>query len=178
RAAGACRGAPAHRVATTPPPGPAGHDRFPADLIEEHLGPLRDALGLSHEKLMGLGRVYATDPSESFCMTVLALQVSRRGHGGSAAPGRVRPALGSDLWPGRAEDEIPIGHITNGVHAPTWLAPAMHALYDRHLGPAWEERSGEPEVWAGIAGVDDSELWETHQVLKGRLLDFTRRRCV
>jgi glycogen phosphorylase len=174
----ALREVTSHTVFTTHTPVPAGHDRFPAALIEEHLGPLRDALGLSHEKLMGLGRVYATDPSESFCMTVLALQVARRANGVSALHGRVSRAMWSDLWPGRAEDEIPIGHITNGVHAPTWLAPAMHALYDRHLGPAWEERSGEPEVWAGIAGVNDSELWETHQVLKGRLLDFARRRCV
>src|SRR5262249_61718681 len=125
RAAGACRGAPAHRVATTPPPGPAGHDRFPADLIEEHLGPLRDALGLSHEKLMGLGRVYATDPSESFCMTVLALQVSRRANGVSALHGRVSRALWSDLRAGRAEDQGPLGHHTQRGPAPAWPGRAV-----------------------------------------------------
>jgi starch phosphorylase len=165
-------------VFTTHTPVPAGHDRFSADLIEEYLGPLRDALGLSHERLMGLGRVDPGDAGEPFCMTVLALRAARRANAVSALHGRVSRAMWPRLWPGRAEDEVPIGHITNGVHAPTWLATAMHSLYDRHLGPDWEQRSGEPEVWLGIAGVDDSELWETHQVLKGRLLDFARRRCL
>jgi starch phosphorylase len=173
----ALREVTSHTVFTTHTPVPAGHDRFPADLIEEHLGPLRDALDLSHEQLMGLGRVHAGDAAEPFCMTVLALRAARRANAVSALHGRVSRAMWSSLWPGRGEDEVPIGHITNGVHAPSWLAPAMHALYDRYLGPDWEQRSGEPEVWSGIAGVDDSELWETHQVLKGRLLDFARRRC-
>jgi starch phosphorylase len=82
----------------------------------------------------------------------------------------------SALWPLRSEEEVPIGHITNGVHVRSWLAPPMQALYDRHLGPGWKHRSGEPEVWANIERVDDSELWETHQVLKSRLVDFVRRR--
>jgi glycogen phosphorylase len=165
-------------VFTTHTPVPAGHDRFSPELIEEHLGPLRDALGLSHAQFMGLGRINAADAAETFCMTVLALRLARRANAVSALHGRVSRAMWPSLWPGRAEDEVPIGHVTNGVHAPSWLAPPMHALYDRHLGPDWEERSGEPEVWSGIAGVDDSELWETHQVLKGRLIDFARRRCL
>jgi starch phosphorylase len=164
-------------VFTTHTPVAAGHDRFAPDLVEEHLGPLREALGLSYERLLGLGRVKEADRSESFCMTVLALKLSRRANAVSALHGRVSRAMWVGLWPGRPQEEVPIGHITNGVHAPSWLAPAMHDLYDRHLSPGWERRSGEPEVWAGIAGVDDAELWETHQVLKGRLLDFVRRRA-
>jgi starch phosphorylase len=174
----ALREVAASTVFTTHTSVPAGHDRFTYDLIEEHLGPLRDALHLSHERLMALGRVNPADASELFCMTVLALRASRRANAVSALHGRVSRAMWTRLWPGRTEDEVPIGHITNGVHAPSWLATPMHALYDRHLGPQWEHRSGEPEVWSGIASVDDSELWETHQVLKGRLLDFARRRCV
>ena len=165
-------------VFTTHTPVPAGHDTFSADLIEEHLGPLRDALHLVHDRLMGLGRVNPADAAEPFCMTVLAIRAARRANGVSALHGRVSRAMWTQLWPGRTEDEVPIGHITNGVHAPSWLATPMHALYDRHLGPHWEQRSGEPEVWSGIASVDDGELWETHQVLKGRLLDFARRRCI
>ena len=72
---------------------------------------------------------------------------------------------------------MPIGHITNGVHVPTWLAPQMRQLYDRHLGPEWAQRSGEPDVWERIDSVDDGELWETHQVLKSRLIAFVRRRA-
>ena len=72
---------------------------------------------------------------------------------------------------------MPIGHITNGVHALSWLAPPMQELYDRHLSPNWKWRGGEPDVWEGIDRVDDAELWETHQALKGRLLAFVRCRA-
>ena len=73
--------------------------------------------------------------------------------------------------------QVPIGHITNGVHVPTWLAPQMFRLYDRHLGTGWHEHSGEASIWEGIENVDDGELWETHLTLKSRLLEFVRRAC-
>jgi starch phosphorylase len=81
------------------------------------------------------------------------------------------------LYPGRPEDAVPIGHITNGVHVPTWLAPQMFRLYDRHLGTGWHQHSGDPQIWEGIENVDDGELWETHLSLKARLLEFVRRRA-
>ena len=70
------------------------------------------------------------------------------------------------LYPGKPEDDVPIGHITNGVHVPSWLAPQMFRLYDRHLGTGWHEHSGEADIWEGIENVDDGELWETHLSLK------------
>jgi starch phosphorylase len=167
----------AQTVFTTHTPIPAGHDRFPGELVEEHLGPLREALGLSSEGLLGLGRVRPRDGSEPFCMTVLALKLSRHANGVSALHGRVTRAMWSDLWPGRGEEEVPIGHITNGVHGSSWLAPQMRALYARHLGLGWEQRGSEARAWTDIEGVDDGELWETHQALKARLLDFVRRRA-
>jgi starch phosphorylase len=81
------------------------------------------------------------------------------------------------LFPEKTEDEVPIGHITNGVHVPSWLAPQMSRLYDRHLGPNWHERSGRASLWEHIEDVDDGELWETHLSLKLQLLDFVRRRA-
>jgi starch phosphorylase len=165
-------------VFTTHTPVDAGHDRFAPDLVEEHLGPLRDALGLSATQLLALGRVDPASAAEPFCMTVLALKLSRQANAVSALHGRVSRAMWSRLWPGRGEEEVPIGHITNGVHVKSWLAPQMHELYNRHLSPGWGRRSGEPEVWVNIEHVDDGELWETHQVLKSRLLDFVRRRAV
>jgi starch phosphorylase len=82
------------------------------------------------------------------------------------------------LFPGKSEDEIPIGHITNGVHVPSWLAPQMFRLYDRHLGAEWHKQSGEPQTWEGIDNVDDGELWETHLTLKSRLIEFVRKRAI
>jgi starch phosphorylase len=163
---------------TTHTPVPAGHDRFDSGLIEEHLGPLRDALGLSHESLMGLGREDPGNPGEQFCMTVLGLRLARRANAVSALHGEVSRAMWTGLFPGKTEDAVPIGHITNGVHVPTWLAPQMFRLYDRHLGTGWHEHSGEARIWESIENVDDGELWETHLSLKARLLEFVRRSAV
>jgi len=165
-------------VFTTHTPVPAGHDRFNGELLEEHLGPLRDALGLSHDSLMGLGRENPNDSGEPFCMTVLGLRIARRANAVSALHGEVSRAMWTGLFPGKTEDSVPIGHITNGVHVPTWLAPQMFRLYDRHLGTGWHEHSGESRIWEGIENVDDGELWETHLGLKARLLEFVRRRAV
>jgi glycogen phosphorylase len=163
---------------TTHTPVPAGHDRFDRGLIEEHLGPLRDALGLSHESLMGLGQEYPGNPEEMFCMTVLGLRLARRANAVSALHGEVSRAMWTGLFPDKTEDTVPIGHITNGVHVPTWLAPQMFRLYDRHLGSGWHEHSGESRIWESIENVDDGELWETHLGLKARLLEFVRRRAI
>jgi len=165
-------------VFTTHTPVPAGHDRFDAGLVEEHLGPLREALHLSPETFLGLGREHPSNHDELFCMTVLALRMSRRANAVSALHGEVSRAMWTGLSAGKPEDEVPIGHITNGVHVPSWLAPQMFRLYDRHLGAGWQQRSSEAKIWEGIENVDDGELWETHLILKSRLLEFVRRRAV
>lgn len=165
-----------HTVFTTHTPVPAGHDRFSSELVEEHLGPLRDDLGISFEQLMGLGRVDVHNHDESFCMTVLGLKLSRRANGVSSLHGHVSRRMWASLWPGRAEEDLPIGHITNGVHVRSWLAWQMQQLYDRHFSPDWYDRMGEPDVWQSITNVDPGELWETHHALKNLLLAFMRRR--
>jgi len=165
-------------VFTTDTPVPAGHDRFPEDLIEEHLGPLREALGLSHDELMKLGREKPEDSSEEFCMTVLGLRFARRCNAVSSLHGEVSRTMWKGLYPGKQEDEVPIGHITNGVHVPSWLAPQMSRLYDRHLGSGWQEHGGKPQLWDAIDNIEDAELWETHLSLKSRLLEFVRLRVV
>jgi glycogen phosphorylase len=164
-------------VFTTHTPVPAGHDRFDSDLIEEHLGPLREALGLSREGFMALGRENP-DSDERFCMTVLGLKLSRRANAVSSLHGEVSRAMWTGLSPGKLEDAVPIGHITNGVHVPTWLAPQMFRLYDRHLGTGWHLRSSEAKIWEGVDNVDDGELWETHFNLKSRMIEFVRRRAI
>jgi starch phosphorylase len=168
---------PREVVFTTHTPVPAGHDRFNQDLIEEHLGPLRDQLGISHDNLMGFGREYPTDHGEQFCMTVLGLKLSRRVNAVSSLHGEVSRAMWKCLYPGKPEDAVPIGHITNGVHVPSWLAPQMCRLYDRHLGVGWQNHSGTAKTWEAIETVDDGELWETHLSLKSQMLEFVRRRA-
>ncbi len=164
-------------VFTTHTPVPAGHDRFDGDLIEEHLGTLREALGLTKEQFMALGQEHA-NTDERFCMTVLGLKMSRRANAVSSLHGEVSRAMWTGLTPGKSEDAVPIGHITNGVHVPTWLAPQMFRLYDRHLGTGWNLKSSESKTWDGIESVDDGELWETHLALKARMIEYIRRRLV
>jgi starch phosphorylase len=161
-------------VFTTHTSVPADHDRFNGDLIEEHLGPLREVLGLSHERLMGLGREDPSNPNEDFCMTVIGLRLSRRANAVSVLHGEVSRSMWAGLRSIRPEESVRIGHITNGVHVPTWLAPQMFWLYDRHLGTGWQERSAEARTWEKIENVEDGELWETHLGLKSRLIDFVR----
>jgi starch phosphorylase len=165
-------------VFTTHTPVPAGHDRFSAELIEEHLGPLRDAMSMSLHQLLALGRVDPDCNEEPFCMTVLALKLSRRANAVSSLHGDVSRNMWQCLWKDRAQEEVPIGHITNGVHVLSWIAPQMHQVYDRHFGLSWPERHAEAGFWDAIRKVSDGELWETHQSLKARLLDFVRRRVV
>ena len=138
----AARQIPREVIFTTHTPVPAGHDRFTADLIEEHLGPLREQLGISRENLMGFGREHPTDDQEPFCMTVLGLKLARRVNAVSSLHGEVSRAMWRGLYPDKPEDAVPIGHVTNGVHVPSWLAPQMRRLYDRHLGVGWHRQSG------------------------------------
>jgi starch phosphorylase len=163
-------------VFTTHTPVAAGHDRFPAALVEEHLGKIREQLHLSYEDFMGLGRVNTSDPTELFCMTVLALKLSRHANGVSSLHGEVSRRMWQPLYPNVPKDSVPIGHITNGVHVQTWVAPQMVLLFDRHLGTNWSRDQRLPETWEGIDTVDDAELWETQQVLKARLINFVRNR--
>ncbi len=165
-------------VFTTHTPVAAGHDRFPSGLVEEHLQSVREGMHLSYEDFMGLGRVNTADHNEPFCMTVLALKLSRYANGVSALHGVVSRRMWHPLFPSLTEENVPIGHITNGVHVQTWVAPQMTLLFDRHLGTDWSKNQRLPESWEGIDTVDDAELWETQQVLKARLINFVRNRLV
>ena len=174
----ALRRVKAQVVFTTHTPVPAGHDRFSAELVDEHLDPLRESLGLNQHQFMGLGRVNTHDHNETFCMTVLALKSCHRVNAVSSLHGHVSRAMWASLYPERSEDRVPIGHITNGVHVPTWLAPQMRQVYDRHLGPDWPGRASDASLWDRIDAIDDGELWETHQTLKNQLIEVVRRRTV
>jgi starch phosphorylase len=163
-------------VFTTHTPVDAGHDRFPADLAAEHLQFLAEGLKLPLDEVMGLGRVNPHDHGSPFLPTVLALRLSRRANGVSALHGVVSRKMWNHLYPGTREEAVPIGHVTNGVHLPTWLATEMNHLYESHLGVAYQSALTRPETWTKIMSVSSAEIWETKQVLKARTIRFIRKR--
>jgi glycogen phosphorylase len=163
-------------VFTTHTPVPAGHDRFSSDLMRQELGWLSGALKIDHERMMGIGRVNPGDGGEPFCMTVLSLRGSRYRNGVSSLHGHVARRMWMGVWPVRDEEEIPIGHITNGIHVRSWLALSMNRLFDRCLGADWPAHQSEAKTWLPIATLNDAELWETHSVLRRYLVDFVCRR--
>ncbi len=165
-------------VFTTHTPVPAGHDRFDEPLVEEHLGPLRDQLGLSLDQLMSLGRTEPANHEEDFCMTALALRSSQRVNAVSSLHGEVSRNMWRALYLARSDEEVPIGHVTNGVHVRSWIAPQMRQLYDRHVGREWVDESSQRALWEAVSAIDDGELWETHLALKSELIDFVRARCI
>ncbi len=166
----------ARTVFTTHTPVEAGHDRFEPSLVREVLGPYREGLGLEEKAFMALGRIDPQDEEEPFCMTVLGLKMARRRNGVSAVHGSVSRAMWRKLWPDRAEDGVPIGHITNGVHVASWLAQPMAALYERDPGLDWQDRACDPATWAAVDDIDREEFWQQHQIQKARLIDFILRR--
>ena len=162
-------------VFTTHTPVEAGHDYFSSDLINEHLAPLRQQLGLTHEQLMALGRRNPFDQNEPFCMTILGMKLAHYANAVSSLHGKVTRHMWRDLWPQTPEENIPIGHITNGVHVPSWMAWQMRVLLERHIH-GWDEESIDPALWAQVYNIDSGELWETHNALKMILIDFVRTR--
>ncbi|MCS6799643.1 MAG: alpha-glucan family phosphorylase [Myxococcota bacterium] len=164
-------------VFTTHTPVPAGHDRFDPALVLEHLEPLARSVGMSDDELLGLGRVDPGDESESFCMTVLALKLSRRANAVSALHAEVSRRMWQPLSPGRPEHEVPIAHVTNGVHVATWMAPSIQALFARHAEPDWTGRQADPDTWGIVERIEDVELWATHCELKRELVRWIRERA-
>jgi starch phosphorylase len=165
-----------HSLFTTHTPVPAGHDRFPHELIEQHLGELRRQLGLTTDELKALGRD-PDDPLDRFCMTVLALRLSDRANGVSELHGDVSRKMWRRLWPDRPADLAPIEHLTNGVHAGTWVSDPMKVLLAKHLGEEWLDRVSDRATWAAIDRIPDEELWAAQLESKERLVSYVRFRA-
>jgi starch phosphorylase len=162
-------------VFTTHTPVPAGHDRFSSDLTGQLTWNYRESLGLTHEQFMDLGRTRPGDKNEPFCMTVLALKTADRSNAVSSIHGKVSRMMWSGMWPGRSAQQVPIGHITNGINVLGWLAPSMIQLFHRYFPPGWQERIGEEDLWLNVHSIPDEELWNTLLLLKTRLIEFLPR---
>lgn len=163
-------------VFTTHTPVPAGHDVFSPDLIDSFFAHYWPQLGLSRDQFLALGARRLGDPWEPFSMTVLALRLTRSANGVSALHGQVSRQMWRVLYPERSEGEVPIGHITNGVHSRSWIAPLLVNLFDRYLGDGWSTHMADPSFWAKVDDIPNEELWRCHQVLKERLIAFARTR--
>jgi starch phosphorylase len=166
----------AGNVFTTHTPVPAGNDAFPLDLMQRYFGDYPAKVGIDFTTFVSFGQT-RTNPHEPFSMTILALRASRHANGVSALHGQVSRGLWREVWVGVPEDEVPITSITNGIHTRTWLAPEFEAVYDKFLGADWEENLTEKEFWLRVLNIPDEVLWETHQALKRRLVEFARRRA-
>ena len=163
-------------VFTTHTPVAAGHDAFPPDLMARYFESYRRELGLSLPDLLGLGRQDPANGAEPFAMSVLALRFATYANGVSRLHGRVSRKMWRGLWPDVPEEEVPIGHITNGVHYRTWISQELNQLYDRYLGPAWREEPADASVWARADEIPPEELWRTHERRRERLIAFARGR--
>jgi starch phosphorylase len=165
-------------IFTTHTPVPAGNDTYPADEARATVAQLVDQIGDAGGDVIGMARTHAEDLGEPFGVTQLALRTSRYANGVSRRHGEVAREMWRELWPGSQNEEVPIGHVTNGVHVPTWLGPHMRALLDRHLGEGWLDRQDDPETWRPVTDISDADLWEVRNRQRSELVDFVRRRSV
>lgn len=165
----------ATNVFTTHTPVPAGNEHFDPNLVRKYLEPLTKELGISWSEFLALGQ---EEPgvSPTYCLTVLALKLSAFCNGVSRLHGSVSRNMWRKLWPGLPEPEIPISHITNGIHTRTWISHDMAELYDRYLGPKFVEEPADQKVWERVDLIPDGELWRVHEIRKERLIAFARRR--
>jgi glycogen phosphorylase len=162
----------AQSVFTTHTPVPAGHDAFSVEQLEACAGPVWKEMGIERDALYRLGEHPAL-PGQ-FHMTVCAMRLSARVNGVSRRHGQVSRNLWRDLWPGRPWETVPIGHVTNGVHLATWMAPTLMELLDEHLGRDWGDRVDDPALWDQVLTLDTQRLWDEHIRLKYTLTNRVR----
>ncbi len=182
-------------VFTTHTPVPAGHDRFSAEQMDRYFADGPAALGISREELLALGRERPGDPTDSFCMTVLALRLAGHCNGVSKLNGDVARRMWRHLFDAKGNipskplsnpvgektadpKRVPIGHVTNGVHSETWLAPELRPLYDKYLKPAWVGAGPGDDWWRTAGRIPAGELWAARRMLRERLVHYIRRRMV
>ena len=166
--------AAASHVFTTHTPVPAGIDRFPTDMIQRYFKQFHGSLNLDMEGLLALGRENVYDKNEFFSMAVLAIRTSRWANGVSRLHGEVSRQMWNNIWQGVPENEVPITHVTNGVHARSWLSGDLIFMLDRYLGSRWQNNPADHEVWQGVMNVPDEELWRVHERQRRHLINWTR----
>jgi starch phosphorylase len=164
-------------VFTTHTPVPAGSDEFPHWLIDKYFSNYWPQLGLEREQFIELARNRQPWGAETFSMPILALHMAGKCNGVSELHGQVARKMWNFMWPDKSEDEVPITHITNGVHTGTWLSRRLRTMYDRYLGADWMERLDQPETWEPLEDIPDNEIWMLRRHLKRKLTYYIRERA-
>lgn len=172
----ACKYVRAGTIFTTHTPVPAGHDTFDFNLVDKYFNQFWHQLNLNREEFLRLGS-HKMNNDEAFNMTKLALTMAGHTNAVSALHGEVSRKMWHSLWPDKPVDEVPIGHVTNGVHVPSWTGEAMHGLYRRYLSPDWIERQNNPLLWACVEEIPDERLWNAHILLKRKMFATMRERA-
>lgn len=163
-------------VFTTHTPVASGNDVYLTAEVRRALAGFLASPGVDATSVLALGRPQGNADTGEFGVTPLALRLSRTANGVSRRHGRMARATWHGLYPDRAVDAVPIGHVTNGVHLPTWMAPAMRDLLGRYFGAGWESRAAEPATWEPVDRIPDEELWAVRQVLRSDLVEYVRDR--
>jgi phosphorylase/glycogen(starch) synthase len=159
---------------TTHTPVPAGHDAFEEDLLRKYISHYHTRLNISWDELMSLGRC-ESDSDRKFNMSYLATRMSQEVNGVSKLHGEVSRGMFNKLWPGYLKDELFIGHVTNGVHYPTWLAPEWQELYESLTGTRHFDQT-DRSIWEKLYNVDDRKVYEVKKELKKKLFVNIRKK--
>ncbi|MBI4331067.1 MAG: alpha-glucan family phosphorylase [Chloroflexi bacterium] len=163
-------------IFTTHTPVAAGHNIFPVGLMERYSDNLWESLGIAKEDFLQLGQHDGLSP-DRFSLAALALRLAARSNAVSQLHGRVTRKIWHVLWPRRKEDDVPITHVTNGVHMPTWQAPEFQGLCQKYLGKGYLDKQDDPEFWRCIVDIPDEEFWQLRQLLKTRLIRTVQERA-
>jgi len=162
-------------VFTTHTPVPAGNDEFPLSLMDKYLAAIWEQLGLTREQFLDLARHKRGD-DDSFSMGILALRNSDGRNAVSELHGEVARKMWNFLWADKAEKDVPITYVTNGVHTANWMARRLTNLFSKHLGSDWYDHLDEPEFWSKVDEIPDNELWAVRLHLKRKLSFYLRER--
>ncbi len=162
-------------VFTTHTPVPAGNEVFDLPLVRPHLEALAREIPIPPNEVLEWGRAPGAPEEHGFSMTILGLRLAQYSNGVSRLHGRVARAMWAHLWPGRPEDEVPISHVTNGVHAASWISPDNAAVFDRYVGGQWREHPGAAPLLQHLDAIPEDELWRAHELGRSRLVRIVRR---
>ena len=168
-------------IFTTHTPVEAGHDRFTSDLVQYAAHKFEKNLKISHQEFMDMGRVRKGDESEPFCMTVLALKHSRTANGVSELHGEISRQMWQELYADKKVEDVPIGHITNGIHVAGWMKGPLRRFFRRRLGENWDTDLNTHTFWNRLEDpefVSDEEIWALRSLLRRELIEFSRRRLL